>query len=769
MNVYKRPLFMQQGGMARVPMPTPPAAMRPMPTPQGAMPPMRPAAAPMAPPRAPAAAPAARPTDQAAGIASMVSDKAKADLSQAQGPEQIINAFRGNQKPLEARYEELAQYVGPQDATSTPISVLTMVQPALMMTAKGAADSGIGELMANVAGNINMESAPGQANRMGQGLGNIMMSRQAPQPAGMAQGGVVGKFEKGGNPLVEYYKQDLPAFQEILAPSQQDKDAAKRQLFFDIAQRGLAMAGGAGGTGNVASQLANVFQTLPGTYAAQQAELRKGERAAQQAALQSASGRVGADREQQAKLAEMAEEFRLKGLEMNQKFIYDMTVENAKARNKGLEFEGVIAVDSNGKPISDGGIFNMKDPADVRRMQQFQAGRQDVTFTELPKFSDLSSSGTAPDIKRLKLVDGSTQTIDISTASGAASYRNAMQQGAQEMGVDVTDLTIPELTPSAVETVFADYTLLEALKSGDITGPQLTRVNAAIAKKTQPKRTPTGLILENGLPEIVITQESLPEQWLPVIRDARQRGIQVQMPLGVDDSSMPLGSQTPQGGNPLTAEYEQQMQSSQPLSLDQIKNVSLPNLDEELIGSEDAVLGYPIQKLFGTWASLDRTFNTYAPALLGLIGQEAALAAAPEQAEADAEAALEAFKILVVESMMAARGDKASNQLRDQLGSLFPDINSAFTNSVDAAGKYKKVRNEMLKDVRMVQDQLKNPLTAAAKTNYQFILRELSDRLQELDTIVRQLEGSTPGGEGTPAATFDQIFEQSTRVPYAPQ
>jgi hypothetical protein len=361
------------------------------------------------------------------------------------------------------------------------------------------------------------------------------------------------------------------------------------------------------------------------------------------------------------------------------------------------------------------------------------------------------------------------ETFDLSNPSQASAYTAAMQAGGQEMGVEVTDVTIPELTPSAVETVFADYTLLEALKSGDITGPQLTRVNAAIAKKTQPKRTTTGRILADNVPEVVITQESLPEQWLPVIRDARQRGIPVQMPLGVEDSSMPLGSQTPQGDNPLTAEYEQQVQSSQPLSLDQIKNVALPNLDEEIIGSEDAVLGYPIQNLFGTWASLDRTFNTYAPALLGLIGPEAALAAAPEQAEADAEAALEAFKVLVVESMIAARGDKASNQLREQLGELFPDINSAFTNSVDAAGKYKKVRNEMLKDVRMVQDQLKNPLTAAAKTNYQFILRELSDRLQELDTIVRQLEGSTPGGKGTPAATFDQIFEQSTRVPYASQ
>ncbi len=163
---------------------------------------------------------------------------------------------------------------------------------------------------------------------MGQGLGNIMMSRQAPQPAGMAQGGVVGKFAEGGSSLKDYYNEDLATFQEIMAPTQQDRDAAKRQLFFDIAQRGLAMAGGAGGTGNVASQLANVFQTLPGTYAAQQAELRKGEQGARSAALQSAAGRVGADREQAAKTAakkaEMAEESRLRKIENQQK--YDLKV-----------------------------------------------------------------------------------------------------------------------------------------------------------------------------------------------------------------------------------------------------------------------------------------------------------------------------------------------------------------------------------------------------------------------------------------------------------
>ena len=353
MNVYKRPLFMQQGGMARVPVPTPPAAMRPAAAPQAAMPPMR-----------PATAPAARPTGQAAGIASMVSDKAKRDLDQAQGPEQMINAFRGDQKPLEARYQELAQYVGPQDATATPISVLTMVQPSLMMTAQGAAESGIGELMANVAGGVDMESAPGQPNRMGQGLGNLMMSNQAPRPAGMAQGGVVKKFREGGSALKDYYDEDLATFQEIMAPTQKDRDAAKRQLFFDIAQRGLAMAGGAGGTGNVASQLANVFQTLPQTYSAQQAELRKGEQGARNAALQSAAGRVGADREQAAKTAakqaEMREDSRLRKLENQQKNTLKILELEKQAELEGREVDIQQYIGQNGKILSQ--PFDMRDP-----------------------------------------------------------------------------------------------------------------------------------------------------------------------------------------------------------------------------------------------------------------------------------------------------------------------------------------------------------------------------------------------------------------------
>jgi hypothetical protein len=68
-------------------------------------------------------------------------------IDQAQSTEELINAFRGNQMPLEARRDELAGYVGEGDADQTPESVLAMVQPVIMMTEEGAMNSGIGDLM----------------------------------------------------------------------------------------------------------------------------------------------------------------------------------------------------------------------------------------------------------------------------------------------------------------------------------------------------------------------------------------------------------------------------------------------------------------------------------------------------------------------------------------------------------------------------------------------------------------------------------------------
>jgi hypothetical protein len=711
MNVYKRPLFMQQGGIARVPVPTPPAAMRPAAAPQGAMPPMRPAAAPQSAMTPMRPAPPARPTGQAAGIASMISDKSKMDIDQAQGPEQMINAFRGNQKPLEARYQELAQYVGPQDATATPISVLTMVQPALMMTAKGAADSGIGELMANVAGKVNMESAPGQANRMGQGLGNIMMSRQAPQPAGMAQGGVVGKFDKGGNPLVEYYKQDLPAFQEILAPSQQDKDAAKRQLFFDIAQRGLAMAGGAGGTGNVASQLANVFQTLPGTYAAQQAELRKGERAAQQAALQSAAGRVGSDREQAAKLAELKLEAQLKSDEMRTKFIYDLTLARDKAMNEGIEFDGLAVYDSDGTQLA---ILNQNSPT------------FDADLASIKETNPNAQTGNIPDFKDL-----------FSTASD--TFSNA-----------------------AANALFNRSDLRQALLTGQnpVSAEDLDTLNQAIVMNTKPQlrrvQNPDTLQMED-----ISVPTRLSDPWNDAILAAANRGLNVQVP----DYLKPQlsGSLEPSPPGPTEPGTEEQAPGLGPVSAEftgeeQAIVDQIPDIDDS------AFVDWNPADSFGTQAQFDAFVNSVVPKVANFFTGSEAGAGRP--AEIRAESSINALNAFILQTLFSAASgsdNKLAQDERDIFRALIPERG---TPAELAANQYERINDEFLNLIRQKEQELNEPqANFSTKQRIRQQIVELQSRSRQVSELSSAIRAGISGRPPISQMDLNSLQQQYIRGP----
>ena len=103
-------------------------------------------------------------------------------LDGAEDAESVINALRGDQMPISARYEELAGIVGLQDAQATPESVLALVQPSIMLSQdEGPVDSGVGRLMQGVAGDVNMATGEGGVNPMGQGVGNLMMQGAAPQ------------------------------------------------------------------------------------------------------------------------------------------------------------------------------------------------------------------------------------------------------------------------------------------------------------------------------------------------------------------------------------------------------------------------------------------------------------------------------------------------------------------------------------------------------------------------------------------------------------
>ena len=117
----------------------------------------------------------------------------EAAIDAAQDPEQLINAIRGNALPLQARYNELAAFVGPEDAAITPTSVLAMTQPAIVMASEGEVDQGIGGLIQGMTGDIMMDDAMGQATPMGMGVGELMAG---PPPVAMKLGGDIGSMAR---------------------------------------------------------------------------------------------------------------------------------------------------------------------------------------------------------------------------------------------------------------------------------------------------------------------------------------------------------------------------------------------------------------------------------------------------------------------------------------------------------------------------------------------------------------------------------------------
>ena len=98
------------------------------------------------------------------------------ELDQAEDIESVINTLRGDQKPMKARYDELAGMVGEEDAGQTPESVLAILQPMfeiLETVQKNVPEGGIASAPMNTGGeepvNFNEASsiqAPGSEEAM---------------------------------------------------------------------------------------------------------------------------------------------------------------------------------------------------------------------------------------------------------------------------------------------------------------------------------------------------------------------------------------------------------------------------------------------------------------------------------------------------------------------------------------------------------------------------------------------------------------------------
>jgi hypothetical protein len=200
------------------------------------------------------------------------------DLENAEDYETVINSIRGDELPMEQRYAELSEMVGPEDSQATPESVLTLLQPVMLMA---AVDQGIGGLAAQeMSAPIEGPLAEGIMSTVNMGAPEAPVQVPGgPAPVNFNQGGAVQYMQTGGVSMVDpalqrqqaLFDQQRTLFGQLSDPALQEEELAeqqkmtKAQMLFDVAQGALGFAGGAGRPGaSPAEQLAAAFTPVIG-------------------------------------------------------------------------------------------------------------------------------------------------------------------------------------------------------------------------------------------------------------------------------------------------------------------------------------------------------------------------------------------------------------------------------------------------------------------------------------------------------------------------
>ena len=365
------PVGMQEGGMAMPP--------------QGMM---------------PAAPPAAMPEmaqAQQAGMDPAVLEQLLSQASQgimaldeAEDYEQVMNSMRETDATVEERRMELADIVGEQDAQQTPESVLTLVQPVMMMakTDQGIGGLAQGEMTEPVTGDM----AAGIMSTVNMG------AEEGPAPVNFNQGGVVG-MEKGGDPLLASYKARLPLYEQIAgidpAVTKQQQDLDKAQMLFALAQGGLQIASPTDRRMSIAEKLAlsgqGVLQNISG-IAAGSAQRKAQEDAAMRQAKFGALQAAETDLAAQAKAKQDLAIQTLKGAQdiakMDRQSVLDTTMgatleglkQAGRLELKGIEGEQQMSLEE----LKQSGAITLEDYRQVNRTAlEEQKNKNDQTIETL--------------------------------------------------------------------------------------------------------------------------------------------------------------------------------------------------------------------------------------------------------------------------------------------------------------------------------------------------------------------------------------------------
>ena len=476
-------------------------------------------------------------------------DQQMTELGEAENYEGVINSIRGDQLPMEARYEELASMVGPEDANATPESVLTLMQPVMQLA---AVDQGIGglaqdEMMAPIEGPM----AEGIMSTVNMG------AAEGPAPVNFRYGGAVQNMNNGGP--VQYMNNGGPATEldrqkelfentrtlqksllgagDNAATYADQKNMTEAQMLFDIAQGALSFASPGDRQMSPAERLSQSFSPVLGSIGARAGELNKfkqaqvaEDKAMDRLALQSSQATYTAERaaasaaaiaDAEAKASILAASVKDDNTLLNGGKSFDVTVTSGdettiyrmpltKGAQNSLYSQGWDSVDisepRDDKPLDKTYNITYKKPHETRRgYETITLKNQLKTEFELAAIKEID-----PDAEFVVVPAGGSISYDtlyypegykdesgkIKLAEmfqvGSPSYRKAMEQGAlQDKPTDrpkVADVNV-ELPGGLVVTINPDSEryaeLTRELSLGGIGGIEVTKQATASIKRTQ--------------------------------------------------------------------------------------------------------------------------------------------------------------------------------------------------------------------------------------------------------------------------------------------
>jgi hypothetical protein len=310
-------------------------------------------------------------------------------------PEILMNTMRGDMRSVDARVEELADMVGYNAASSTPLEVLALLQPVLKQ-------QGIAALPTSSAMPPSPAMAPPPSTSVppvptqGGGIATLpqgdMGQGPPPMPMQMARGGVVQNFaegdevEAGAVTNSSYPPEVIAAMRERivsqmsespavlpdlmkrtqeLAPQYRtligaDPSASKGQMLFDVAQAALNYAGNVNAQGqqmrgSQAARLAGAFSGLPAAIGARAAEAQKQNQGIRLAAMQGAQSEIDAVRAANISRQDTLDKIAIESMK-NQKTFQPMTQQQKLDRGyKGADLDLPWLLGSDGSVTLPGG------------------------------------------------------------------------------------------------------------------------------------------------------------------------------------------------------------------------------------------------------------------------------------------------------------------------------------------------------------------------------------------------------------------------------